>query len=734
MATYTPNVSDKGSTHPVDDEDVLNLRPLLDVFIRWWKEILLLTLVAAAIGGGYALYQRSKTPLTYRAAAQVAIARITSNVVVDPTFQTAMTNQGGAQDIAARRASFLSLVKNGTIAGEVIKELSPMLDGLSPTILGYMVSASFAGDGASDLIEIAVVADTPEKATAIANSWAKHYVSHINVLYGMMPTEMAELVEQEIGKAQVARDTAQQAYEEFLRQSQTESLTRQIAEREGYIVTLQETRQAGLRQVISQTLNFRQEVIGTYMEAVQNNRLLAFSGEQGVNSAFINNLITAIRENRQLAFDAEQQARVQLFTKYAELELQNRLLAIQQEQSNKSQIFQAYSDADLQAKLAVFNQQVDAKVGGLVDVYAMKQRTAQLLDAARALQTQIEQAGEAGASSNALPLLLLKIEAYAAAGQDSQAVPDSVNLDFAATDSLNTDIASQTADIAVLIESLTTRLAELDTLIQQQSEAVFNNEGYQWLDGTRPEDDALYAAIQEQYLALFDLDELAQSANTVADGTILSQAIVDKYDELFGIGTLASASLTLSNTTPIYEALQEQYPSLFNVGDLAQLGDLLAEDSALDSAGQQKLLELMQPSDALVGYLEASDTTAQPIVALEAEIRTLRAALEQQRAQLERLQQERDQKVETYNSLSNKLLELTLQRTASGRELRLAAEATPPDYPVPLANPMTTGVTFGLAGFLLAVVIAFLSSYMDAQPFLSRLRPSPVTQPSHASR
>ena len=734
MATYTPNVSDKVSSYSNDDADLLNLRPLLDVFIRWWKEILLLTLVAAALGGGYALYQRSTTPLTYEAAAQVAVARITSNVMVDPTFQTAMTNQGGAQDIAARRASFLSLVRNGIVVGEVIKELSPMLDELSPTTLGNMVSASFAGDGASDLIEIVVIADTPAKAAAIANSWAKHYVNHINALYGTMPTEMAELVEQEIGKAQTERDTAQQAYEDFLRQNQTESLTRQIAEREQYIITLQEARQAGLRQVISQTLNYRQELIATYMDAVQSNRLLAFSSEQEANSAFINNLLTAISENRQLAFDAEQHARSQLFTKYAELELQNRLLAIQQEQNNKSQIFQAYSDADLQAKLAVFNQQVDAKIGGLVDLYATKQRTAQLLDAARSLQTQIEQAGEAGDSSNALPLLLLKIEAYAATGQGAQAVPASVNLDFTATDSLNTDIESQTADIAVLLETLNNRLAELDTLIQQQSEAVFNNDGYQWLVGTRPEDDALYAAIQEQYLTLFDLDELAQSANAVADGSILSQAIVAKYDELFGIGTLASASLTLSNTTPIYEALQQQYPSLFKIGDLAQLGDLLAEDSALDSAAQEKLLELMQPSDDLIGYLELSDTTAQPIVALEAEIRTLRADLEQQHAQLERLQQERNLKVETYNTLSNKLLELTLQRTASGRELRLAALATAPDYPIPLANPMSTSAIFGLAGFLLAVVIAFLCSYMDAQPFLSRLRPSQVTQPSHASR
>jgi hypothetical protein len=605
-----------------------------------------------------------------------------------------------------------------------------MLNGQSATSLLGSIEASFVGSGVSDLIAITVKANSPEKAAAIANSWAKHYVEHINILYGEMPTEMSELVETELGKAETRHKTAQQAYENFLGQNEIPALTRLIGEKQQLIASLQHSRQVGLGQIVTQTLTYRNDVITTYLSALQQNRMLAFVGEQEANRTLVQNLIQAISENRQLAFSMEHKARTQLFTQYAELELQNRLLAMQQEQATKTEIFKAYSGADLQAKLTVFNQQINTKVETLIRSYTSKQRLEQLLDQARALQQQVEQAGEAGARTNSLPILLLKIEVFAATGTNTQAdgspALDNMQLNLAANNGLDASIENQTMDLAVLIDTVTKRMEELDTRIEQLSSSLFNNEGYQWLEGVRPEDDALFAAIQKQYLALFDIDALAQAENAVGDDSVLSQAILAKYDELFELGSLTSSSLLISDTTPIYVALESQYPSLFSIGDLSQLGDTLSTGSALDEASQGKIAEILQPLDSLESYFAATETSAQPILQLEEELRQLEATLEHQQFQHDTLLYKRDKALEAYNTLSNKLLELTLQRTAANREVRFAAAANPPDRPIPSTSWVSASSAFGLVGFVLAIIIALLASYLDKQPFLSALRPPQV--------
>lgn len=745
MATYSPNVSESGPAPLNNDADVLNLRPLLDVLLRWWREIFLLTAIAAAIGGGIVLYSRTQTPPTYQASAQVAIARIVTNVNLDDNFRTSMNTGLTGQDVNARRTSLLGLVKNGTVASLVIEELGPLLDGVSQSDLLRKIEASYVGGDLSDLMQISATADSPEIAAAIANSWAKHYINHINSLYGELPVEMAEVVERELDNARAGYEAAQQAYEDFLANNDIQTLTRQIEEKQNVIRLLQKSRQSSLQGIITQTLTYRQDIVATYLDTIQENRLLALTGEQEANRALIQSVIDAISQSRQLAFTTEHKARVQLFTQYAGHELQNRLLAIQQEQDAKTKIFKAYSDADIKAKLAVFNQQVDSHVGSLVGLYDTKQRLEFLLEQASALQQQIEAAGEAGAQSNALPLLLLKIEAYAATtpATSSTVLPTAAsttaivavgepskgifNLDLNGSNTLDASAENQAADIAVLIDTLTRRIAELDAQIEETSLSLFNNEGYQLLNGERPEDDPLYAAIQQQYLALFDVGELVEASDTVAAGSVLSEAILAKYDELFGIGPLANASLTISNTAPIYAALEAQYPSLFQLGDLTQLGGLLAGDSALDATSQQELLDLLLPVDDVASYLAAADAGSESLMRLEEELNVLQAALEQEQARQHRLMQDRDLAQEVYNALNSKRLELTLQRTAASREVRLAAAATPPDNPVPGMSLILTGAAFGIAGFLLAMTIALLASYMDAEPFLSRLRPPQVS-------
>ena len=733
MATYKPNVSEVVQTRPVVDpvvdNEILNLRPLIDNLIHWWREIFLLTIIAALIGCTIGLYQKSKAIPLYQATAQVAIARVVSNVNLDATFRTDVNSVGvTAQDNSARRAALIGLVSNGTIAEDVIAELDAMRADTTPSRLKGLVSAAFVGSDVSDLLAITVLSDTPEKAAAIANSWTKHYVDHINTLYGSIPTEISETIKVELVKAQEDREAAQQAYENFLNNNEMQTISRLIDEKLQLIGTLQASRQASISQVMTQNLDYRKQIITTYLDAVQQNRLLAFTSEQEANRALVQSLIQTISSNRQLALTTEQNARVQLFTQYADRELQNRLLAMQQEQDAKTQIFKSYSDADIRAKLTVFNEQANEKVGNLVGDYATKSRLEQLLEQATALQKQIEQAGDAGASSNSLPLLLLKIETYATA---STMLPGNMVLNLNDSTGLESNTENQATDIATLVDVLTNSLATYNTRIEEASQSLFNNEGYQLLNGERPADDPLYAAIQQQYQALFDVDPLAESVDGVAGNSILSQAILAKYDELFGVGTLTNASLLMTDTTPIYVALEAQYPALFAVGGLAELGDALSGDSALDAAGQQKILEMLQPLDSMETYFAATEAGAEPILQLEAEIRELRAQLEHQTAESATLVNNRDKALEAYNALNNKLLELTLQSTAANREVRFAAAATVPEMPMPITDWKMIGAAFGIAGLLLAIAVSLFASYMDAQPFLSRWRPlqtSPVGQ------
>ena len=724
MSSYSPNISDKGSSPVADEIEILDLRPFINIYSKWWREILLLTLLVIVSGGGIFIYRQAQLPIRYEATAQVAITRISSNVVLDSSFQTKMDNSVSTfQDTVARRTSLIGLIKSGTIAQAVLDELGPQLGDITVSQLMGKISSDSDGVQNNDLIAITATDGSPELAAAIANTWAKYYVRHINILYSEIPTEMAELVSVELEKANDHYTETQQAYEDFLRLDDNKTLMRQIQEKEQLVSTLRSTAQIALQTAISQTVNYRQDIISTYQTAVQQNQLLAINSEQNANRNLVQNLIQAISENRQLALDTEQRARVQIFKQYTERELQNRLLAMQQEQNAKTQIFQAYSDADLQAKLAVFNQQAQRKMGDLLTLYGTQRRVEQLLDDAQALQVQIEQAGEAGANSNALPLLLLKLEAYAATATGAgTGMANIVQVNLAGEGNLEVDIDNQAADILVLIDNLTSRAATLQAEIEQQSLALFNNEGYALLDGVRPAEDALYAAIQQQYLALFDVDGLTLVGDGVGDDNVLSQAITDKYDELFGIGALTNASLTISDTTPMYVALKEQYPALFAVGDLTQLADILASDSALDSAGQQKLLELLQPTTDLDIYLNAIDSNTQPIQQLEEDLRGLQAELENKRARNAQLMQERDTALEAYKSLNNKLLELSLERTAAGREVGLASTATPPDYPIQNTGFATVGAVLGLAGFFLASIIAFLAAYMNVQPFFSRSR------------
>lgn len=817
-------------------EDEIDLREYVLVLVAWWREIVLLTVLAALLGAGAILALRAIQPPVYEAAATVAISRTRTDINFDERFRTLSEEdmQAVASNATARRSALVGLVSNGAIARAVIDRLGGLLETeeqIPANLLGAVEAELALPDGSrgdSDLIRIKATADSPEKAAAIANAWAEEYVRQVNLLYGQIPAELVASVTTELQNAQTAYETAQKALEAFVANNEIDRLNRLITEKREIIQSLQAGRQTAITTIVDEELAARRQIISAYINAQASNRLLAFEKEQEAKQAIVSELIAAETNNRLRALQVDQNARTQLFEQYTETQIDNQLLALtkdqeirrrifesyvaalvdnrlaavqkdqelrsrlftqyvnseivnrlealRQEQTAKSQIFQAYAAADVDGKVAVFTEQVNGRLQALSQAYDKKRKAEQLLIDAQDLRNQVAVAGEAGASTNRLAIILLKAEVYAT----STRLPSSLDINIDDTDAVVGDADAQLTDLDALVTTLQTRIALLQEEIDVQSLAIYNNEDLNFLSTERPEDDLLYAALQEKYLELFELDALATAAST-ADNSALSQAIIQKYNELFGLGTLVetadaswrdselldaalgkyqelfgvgalaalgqSASGTditdaiqtryqelfgvgplldtvgvFSTTTPLAETIRQQYPELFNVGELPALSESISDENPLALLGAQRAQELLQLQglEDLPAYTAAAEPLLQAIDRLEKEIQALEAQQEAESARRQQLLQNRDLAWSTLITLQNKDAEFDLTVTATNSEVRLAAPAVEPVEPVRGPSLLTTTALAGIVGGMLAVFIAFFANFMGAQPLLGR--------------
>ena len=244
-------------------EDEIDLREYIEVLIKWRREIVLITLATAFVAALGVLAFRLLLPPKYEAVARVAIDRVTSAITFDERFRTLSEDlaQQAITDSNARRAALVGLASNGAVAEAVIQELGDLLteEERDPSMLLEMVEAQIApgtdSRTPSDLIEIKVTADSPEKAAAIANAWAKHYVEQVNSLYGRVPPVLLSSVQSELNDAKTEYQDAQKALETFLATSQLDRLNRLITEKKQLIDSLT----AGT-QTTTQAIIFKQEL------------------------------------------------------------------------------------------------------------------------------------------------------------------------------------------------------------------------------------------------------------------------------------------------------------------------------------------------------------------------------------------------------------------------------------------------------------------------------------------
>lgn len=241
---------------PLDDGEV-DLRHYVDVLIAWWKEILLIGVAFALFAGGIVLLRDQLGPAQYVAQADIVVARLVNEITMDDRFRTEADDMGVANAANSRRAALVELVRNGAIATVVAENLDPALFGeeMTPATLLGMIEAEMPltadGRNSSDLIRIYAAADTPEKAAIIANAWAEQYVEQINTVYGSVPAEVYQSVQDEMQSSRSVYEAAQRDLEAFISSSQIDSLSQQITES----VTLRDNYQLGHTEVISTVIS-----------------------------------------------------------------------------------------------------------------------------------------------------------------------------------------------------------------------------------------------------------------------------------------------------------------------------------------------------------------------------------------------------------------------------------------------------------------------------------------------
>ena len=249
----TSNVKEMQPAYsPYDDE--IDLRKYLDILIAWWKEILLLGVVAAVAAGLGVFVLRAIATPQYEAKADIVMARLFSEIALDQRVNISGDSQEPTWCL--RRAALVALVRSGIIAQAVSEELGDLLSAeeRAPSKLLEKVQAEtlMASDGrtASDLIRVTVTADDPEKAATIANAWAKHYIRQANTVFGQIPQEVLESVQVELDGAATAHQAALTALQTYTATSPIDTLQRQIGEK----VLLRDSLQAGSRTPFSDTI------------------------------------------------------------------------------------------------------------------------------------------------------------------------------------------------------------------------------------------------------------------------------------------------------------------------------------------------------------------------------------------------------------------------------------------------------------------------------------------------
>ncbi|MFM7172388.1 MAG: Wzz/FepE/Etk N-terminal domain-containing protein, partial [Caldilinea sp.] len=453
-------------------DDEIDLRQYLDVLIAWRWEILAITVLVTLVAAGVVLIQRAVTPPVYSATATLAIARTSRDIQFDENFRTTLDAENPAN---TRRVALVGLVASNAVAEVVAKELSDAFDEeeRAPTeLLKQLEAAAVTAPGSrteGDLIQITARAGEPEKAAELATTWAKAYVEYANRLYGDVPVQLIESVQNELAQAQVAYDSAQTKLETFLSANGVGSLERRITEKTNLIDSLQQNQLQVMQAYIEQQIAAVQQVSDALLKQEIEAKTAAFEQEveatKKVFSAALEQELQSAEAVYNTALQQELDSTRTVLQAALNLELDStRTLvntALQQELAAAQKVLNTSLDQELAARSELqwteesitarrelIAAQFSDQLTSLQQSYTTRQSVVRLLDDAKSLLAQVTEPAQTAAASNALAILLLKSQAYNTAGIPT-AAPLQLRLDDLAT--LSGSTAAQQAELQTLV-------------------------------------------------------------------------------------------------------------------------------------------------------------------------------------------------------------------------------------------------------------------------------------------
>lgn len=733
-----------------DPTAVVDLGQYVQVIIDWYKEILLLAIVAGAMAGVAISWKESKAVKKYTAVSTVAIARVKTDVTFDERFRTLSAEDADVDltNPGSRRAALVGLVSNGLVAMAVIDELADMLsdsEKLPANLLTAVDAHIIEGLTArteGDLIRIEVTANLPVKAAAIANSWAKHYVVQVNNLYGKVPTELLDSIDAEVISSQSTYESTQRSLEEFVATNQMGKLKRLINEKLSLIESLQSAKQIAIDTLVEEELNSRRQVISAYMKALSSNRLFGFNREQ-----------EAKREILDALFDTE---------------VQTRLEALKRDRESRETLFVHLANAQIASTTAVIDEEVQNRIDRLRQAYDQQIQLNTFLQRAQLLKTHIESTAKEHIQSTGRSLALLKAQLVylpEVAANHSPSFADAVPASAEGNNTtvhidggnnrqiqLNVDIAgdtlgdreSQLADVNGLITAIELELKSIEQTIDSVSSELLTGENYpqiaKLLSSQMDESDAstfvAEALLSDDIETVVEFDgegveEMTDTPSPLATPPLADQAqgslsatIVERYEQLLSIGELATDNSELWKDSSLLEQIMTLYPELYRLGPVSELSEEIPMDNPLTVLSLDKAQELLQLHglEDIPAYTAAAEPLIRAIDKLEREIQQLRAQLEAEESRERQLLQQRDLAWNAYSTMTNKATELKLAQSATNGEVRLAAPAVEPIKAKAGANVTMMTIIGTIGGMVLGIAIAYLSWFLGYEPFLRRRR------------
>jgi len=191
-------------------------------WLAWrWKLMLAFGVLGLVVGGLILGMQGQE----WQATATIAIVREKSQLVFDDRFTT---SQDAWSDRVLQRETLRNLALTVAVERRVIDELGEVLPEQYREPGKLLPGIAVSYPPSSHLLVVSATADSRELAAAIADAWARQFISYANDLYGI-DTATSSGVEKELAAAQASYEQVATALADYIGANRIDELESEIA-------------------------------------------------------------------------------------------------------------------------------------------------------------------------------------------------------------------------------------------------------------------------------------------------------------------------------------------------------------------------------------------------------------------------------------------------------------------------------------------------------------------------